>query len=131
LGSTLTYFASDTVSDAQLLLAAHDELRPSPSGVALLASLGHFPGDLTLFDEVRRIPLLERWNVAGRFGVRTRTLSLPRPDDDAMIERLVSLVPTEVPHALGLSGGYDSRFMLGILRRAGADVRLVRFTDKE
>lgn len=131
LGVTLAYWHADTVSDRQLLLAAHHRLRPGPVGVAMLAGLGFFPGLSTLFDEVRRIPMLERWDVERSTGERTRTLSLPRPDDHAMIERLVSLVPTDVPHALGMSGGYDSRFSLGILRRAGADLRIVRFTDQE
>jgi hypothetical protein len=131
LGVTLTFRCSDTISDRQLLLAAHDDLRPSAAGVAVLASIGHFPGDMTLFDEVRRIPLLERWYVTTRRGERTRALSLPKANDDLMIDRLVSLIPTDVPHALGLSGGNDSRFMLGILLRAKADVRLVRFTDFE
>jgi hypothetical protein len=131
LGATLAFWHGDTVSDRQLLLAAHHELRPGPIGVAMLAGLGYFPGLASLFDDVHRIPMLERWDVGRSTGERTRSLSLPRPDDDAMVERLVSLVPTDVPHAIGMSGGYDSRFTLGILRRAGADLRIVRFADQE
>lgn len=131
IGSTLAYWHSDSVSDRQLLLAAHHGLRPGAIGVAMLAGMGYFPGLATLFDEVRRIPLLERWDVHRAVGQRTRALTLSRPDDDEMIERLVGLVPTDVVHALGMSGGYDSRFTLGLLRRAGVDLRIVRFTDQE
>ncbi len=131
IGITGTFVCGSTVSDRQLLLAAHDQLLPGPAGVAMLAGVGWFTGDATLFDQVRRIPFLERWDVANRSGTRTRTLRLPRPDDVAMVDRLVDLVPTDTTHALGMSGGYDSRFMLGILQRAGADLRLVRFTDAE
>ncbi|MBS1838789.1 MAG: hypothetical protein JST64_13935, partial [Actinobacteria bacterium] len=49
----------------------------------------------------------------------------------ALLDRLVSLVPTDVPHTIGLTGGHDSRFVLGVLRRAGVDLRVVRFADKE
>lgn len=131
LGVTSAYTHGDDVSDRTLLLAAMGDLRPSPKGTALLAGVGYFPGDLTLFDEVRRVPFLHRWCSADRSTRRVRTLSMPRADDEAMVERLASIVPVDVRHAVGLSGGHDSRFVLGILRRAGADVRVVRFQDRE
>lgn len=131
IGPTNVFWCDRSVSDRQLLLATLHGLRPSSEGVALLAGIGYFPGNLTLFSEVQRIPYLHRWNVARRSGTSTRTLTLPRTDDAAMIERLVGLVPLDVSHALGLTGGFDSRFALGILHRAGADVRIVRFTDQE
>lgn len=131
VGITSAFVHGGCVSDRQLLLAAAAGLQPSGEGVALLAGLGYFPGNTTLFAEMTRIPFLERWYVDEARGERTRVLPAPRFDDAALVERLVSLVPTDVPHAIGLTGGHDSRFVLGVLRRAGVDVRVVRFADKE
>jgi hypothetical protein len=131
LGITTAFHCGHSVSDRQLLLAAQAGLRPSIEGVAALSGVGYLPGNASLFGEVSRIPFLHRWAPDERTATRTRQLTLPRPDDDALLERLVSLVPTEVPHAVGLTGGFDSRFVLGLLRRAGADVRILRFDDAE
>ncbi len=131
LGVTQTFTCGDSCSDRTLLLAAARGLRPSAEGFAVLAGIGYFPGNMTLFSEINRIPFLHRWSAKEQSSTRTRELRPQRPDDDAMIDRLVSIVPSGVTHALGLSGGYDSRFVLGVLHRAGADVRIVRFTDGE
>ena len=48
-----------------------------------------------------------------------------------MVERLTSIVPDEGPSVLALSGGCDSRFVLGILRKAGRRPSLVRLSDDE
>ena len=131
LGVTGVFVHGADASDRQLVLAAAAGLRPSPEGVAVLAAVGYFPGTLTLFDGIERIPFLHRWNASTRSSTPSRRIELPRPDDRAMVERLVEIVPRGGSHALGLSGGLDSRFVLGILRRAGAEVRIVRFTDGE
>jgi hypothetical protein len=131
IGITTAFWCGSSVSDRQLLLAAEAGLRPSAEGVAALSGVGYLPGNVSLFREVSRIPFLHRWAPDARTATRTRELALPRPDDDALVERLVSQVPTEVPHAVGLTGGFDSRFVLGLLRRAGATVRVLRFDDQE
>lgn len=127
LGITNTYRTPDAISDRQLLLAAFSDLRPSASGVAALTSAGHFAANMTLFDEVQRIPLLHRLDVASGATRQHRQIELPHEDDGAMIERLRAIVPRDAVNCIGLSGGLDSRFVLGIMRSSGANVRLLRF----
>lgn len=127
IGITSCYWAPGAVSARQLVVAAALDLRPGPFGTAVFLAAGAFQGNLTLFDEVARIPHvhrldLDRWRV-----VRTRDLVLPKADDDALIERLRSLVDPEAEHVVALSGGHDSRFVLGVLAQATDRVRTVSF----
>jgi hypothetical protein len=131
IGTTNVFHCGTSVSDRQLLLAAHDDLQPSPIRVAILSTVGYFPGNLTMFAEIERVPFLHRWAPLTRTAARIRELTLPRPDDDALVDRLVSNVPKDVPAPIGLSGGYDSRFVFGVLRRATPQARILRFTDPE
>jgi hypothetical protein len=48
-----------------------------------------------------------------------------------MVERLVSIVPSHLPSYLAISGGCDSRFVLGILFQAGIRPELIRLSDTE
>jgi hypothetical protein len=129
--TTNVFHDGNTASDMQLLIADAKSYRPSAEGVALLGSVGYLPGDLTLFAEVSRISLFHALELdTGRQERTTRFASEPS-DDAAMIDRLVSIVPSQLPAYLGLSGGCDSRFVLGILRRSGVRPQLIRLSDDE
>jgi hypothetical protein len=131
VGVATVFTSGRSASDRQLLLAATLGMRPGPAGVAVVAGIGYFPGNLSLFDDIERIPFLHTWHAATASVRAVRSLALPKPDDGAMIDRLVSTVPQGGVHTIGLSGGLDSRFVLGVLVRAGADVKITRFTDEE
>jgi hypothetical protein len=129
--STNVFYDRDSASDMQLLVADAKGYAPAPSGVAILGTVGHLPGNLTLFGEISRIPPFHALDVAagqlrrvGRFERRT-------PDDEALIDRLVSTIPASVSSVLACSGGCDSRFVLAILRKAGVRPGLVRLSDDE
>ncbi len=123
-GITPIYACRESVSDMQLLLAAIERLQPAPARFNILATAGHFPGDSTLFDEVRKIPFPGKYNLQSHEHVRLAEFSLRPASDELMLERLLSLTP-DVPSQLGMSGGYDSRFVLGLLLRRGIRPMLV------
>lgn len=131
VGVATVFTTGRCASDRQLLLAATLGMRPGPAGVAVVAGIGYYPGNLSMFDEITRIPFLHRWHAGTTSVSAMRSLVLPKPDDEAMIDQLVRTVPNGGVHSVGLSGGLDSRFVLGILLRAGADVKITRFTDGE
>ncbi|HEX4440098.1 MAG TPA: hypothetical protein VH854_08505 [Thermoanaerobaculia bacterium] len=124
------FFDGEDVSDMQLLLADLRGRRPAPESVALLASVGYFPGDLTLFREVRRVPFLHALE-PGRAPERFGRLPMRASDDAEMVRRLVAILPRPANGSLAISGGCDSRFVLGLLLRAGNGVELVRLADDE
>ena len=124
------YTCDDSASDMQLLLADRHGLAPSEEGVALLATAGCFPGELTLFREVRRVPFLHAWT-AGRGAERVGRVPDPGADDRFLIDRLVGIVPRDPRSLVAISGGADSRFVLGILLRAGISPELIRLSDDE
>ena len=115
----------------QLLIAKANGYRPSPEGVAILATVGYFPGELTLFSEISRIPLFHALDLELGCLVRIGRFESQPPDDRAMVDRLASIIPHEGPSVLALSGGCDSRFVLGILRKASQRPTLVRLSDDE
>jgi len=124
------FFDGQDVSDMQLLLAELRGRRPAPESVALLASVGYFPGELTLFREIRRVPFLHALE-PGRAPERLGRVPARVADDAEMMRRLVAVVPHPANGSLAISGGCDSRFVLGLLLRAGAGVELVRLADAE
>lgn len=124
------FFDGDSISDMQLLLADHAKRRPSPESIALLGSVGYFPADLTLFREIRRVPFLHSV-VPGEAPRREGRMPDAVWNDVGMIERLVGILPRETPATLAISGGCDSRFVLGLLLRAGIPTELVRLSDAE
>lgn len=114
------------VSDSALLLAALENGKPSPHRVALLAAFSGMVGRFTLFPGVKRIPVLHET------VVRSERLSLERltaPDvvhsEASLLARLVDIIPPDPKAGLALSGGYDSRLVLGLLLRASRDVNAV------
>ena len=130
-GITNSFYAGGCVSDMQLLIADVEGFVPSPEGVAVLASVGFFPGNITLFQEIRKIPLLATYDVDT--GQLTTSARIPyrTPDDRALLERLKSIVPDHPSQYLALSGGYDSRLVLGVMRQRGILPHLLHFQGAE
>ena len=129
-GSAAVYFDSGAASDMQLLLADLHGRSPAPESVALLASVGYFPGDLTLFREIRRVPFLHSLSAAGELRRETRVPD-SRWNDVEMTERLIGILPRTAPATLAISGGCDSRFVLGLLLGARIPTELIRLSDPE
>ncbi len=131
--TTNVFYDGDSASDMQLLLAALKNRSPSPEGVAILASVGYFPGELTLiprgFSNRSFSPIL-RWkrvatrSVAGFQGAQ--------PDDAAMIERLTSIVPTSHRYlSRNLRRSRQSLCPRDFAASRASTVRLVRLADNE
>ena len=130
-GIAHVFYRDGMAADTQLAIAAAAGLRPCPKRFAVLATVGYLPGTLTLFDGVRKLDLFQTYDLGRRRVVENGHFQPAEPDDRAMVERLTSLVPV-VPHtALGISGGADSRFVLGILLRAGVRPRLLHLESNE
>ena len=129
--TTNVFHDGRSASDMQLLIADAHSYRPSADGVALLSAVGYFPGSLSLFSEIRRIPLFSAFELGTSREVKVGRFRNEAPDDAAMVDRLVSLLPAQVPAQLAVSGGCDSRFVLGLLHRAGIRPSLIRLSDGE
>lgn len=125
VGTPNVYYSSKSVSDMQLLIADLEGHQPGQVGFALLSQLGYFPGNLTLFDQIRRIPFratldLGTWSITSAPGI-----DLPVPNDEAMLSRLVAATPRVDDCFVSLSGGVDSRLVLGCVWKAGIRPRLL------
>jgi hypothetical protein len=128
---TNIYYGGGAVSDMQLLIAEMNGYQPSPEGVALLCSIGYFPGNTTLFREVVKIPLLHSYGLVDGSVRSSAAFHYRENDDDAMIARLTEIVPRGVTNHVGMTGGYDSRFVLGVLYNSGGRVEITRFESNE
>ncbi|MFU8773970.1 MAG: hypothetical protein ACNA8H_16315, partial [Anaerolineales bacterium] len=131
LNTTNIYYYQDSVSDMQLLIADLERLKPSPEGVAVLATVGYFPGNLTLFNEIKKIPFLLKYDVSQKKTIGNTKIEIHKPDDNRLIERLVEIVPEHPRQYLGISAGYDSRFVLGILLRGKINLELIHLLSIE
>ena len=129
--TTNVFRDADTVSDMQLLIADAKSYRPWAEGVALLGTVGYLPGNLSLFREITRIPLFHIFDRRSGCDTRVHRFTSREPDDSAVVERFVSIVPPHSPSYLGFSGGCDSRFVLGVLLHAGVRPELLHLTDRE
>jgi hypothetical protein len=129
--TTNVFRDTESVSDMQLLIADAKSYQPSAEGVALLGTVGYLPGNLSLFEQITRIPLFHAFDRRAGGDVRVDRFTSRAPDDSAMVERLVSILPRHSPSHLGVSGGCDSRFVLGLLARAGLRPELLHLTDGE
>ncbi len=129
---THVYIAADhdAAADSQLVLAASIGVQPDLMRIAIMSSAGYLPGNLTLFAEIQKIPLVHAYATQTKTFTQTQTLTLQPNDDDAMIARLVEIAP-HVPSVLGMTGGYDSRFILGCLLKAGVRPRLLHLQSDE
>jgi len=130
-GSTNVYVGDSCVSDMQLLIADVLGAKPRALGIATLGSVGFFPGNMTLFDEIQKIPLIYAYNLDTGQNISIGAFEIQKNDDIAMIERLTEIVPRGITQYIALSGGYDSRFVLGCLVRAGIEPQIVHISDKE
>lgn len=119
------------VSDRQLLIADAAGHVPDPVRVGVLAHVGYLPGNLTLFREIARVPFLGTLRLADRRVMRDGAILRRDPDDGRMVARLRSVVPVHGRHALGMSAGADSRFVLGVLHSAGVRPALYHLTGGE
>lgn len=117
------YFSKQSVSDFQLLVARHDGFAPGLMGTALLGIVGYFPSGLTLFDDVRSVPYLDALTFPSNRLHRFASFDPKPANDNRLIERLVDITPLHNPSAVALSGGLDSRFVLGVLLRKGVRPR--------
>lgn len=125
------YCCDEMASDMQLLLAHAARLLPSAIGTALLSVVGYFPGNETLFDEIKRIPYL--YNRAIRSGAQepVQTYTYRKNDDMAMLERLTELVPKTVANDLLVTGGFDSRTLAYCLQQSGGSFQLLHMQSAE
>jgi hypothetical protein len=116
---SLVFFSEKSVSDYQLLIAKSENLFPDMLRVAVLGAVGYFPGNLSLFKEVKKISFLHRLEFIGKKETQVTSFELRKSDDRSLIERYEEISPEGVSSGLALSGGMDSRFVLGILLSKG------------
>ena len=119
LNVTNIFYSPDSVSDMQLLIADAEGYIPSHEGVAILSAVGYFPGNITLFKEIKKIPFLCSYDLINRIEINQQTVKYHEPDDLMMIKRLQKIVPEHPEQYLGLTAGKDSRFIFGILNSRG------------
>ena len=109
------FYSHNCISDYQLIIAKTEEFHPSFMGAYLLGSIGYFPGNLTLFEEIKSIPYLKKLYFPDVNLVQHSEFIPQKCNDKFMIERLIEIIPAYKNSALALSGGLESRFLLGLL----------------
>jgi len=131
LNVTNIYYSNDSVSDMQLLIADSEGYLPSHEGVAILSSVGYLPGNITLFNEIKKIPLLFSYDLHDHLVKQHNHIKYHEPDDNLLIRRLQSIAPDHPNQYLSLTGGKDSRFVFGILNSVGIKPTIVNVQDNE
>lgn len=111
------YYSDTCISDFQLLIAKAEELKPDPGASVLLGTIGYFPGNVTLFKEIQKIPYLETLRFPALVSQRHAHFRARPSDDHKMVGRFLDIIPRDSKPAIALSGGLDSRFVLGLLLR--------------
>lgn len=129
--STSVYFCNTLVSDMQLLIAFEYQLMPSKINLAILGLMGYFPGNLTLFKEIQMIRYLYGLSLETMACQKVKDYKFNKHDDEAMVNRLAEIIPKNVKTYLGLSGGMDSRFVLGILLKSNVKPELITQENAE
>lgn len=124
--------AAGRSSDSSLLLGAVNEAPPQWRRVVQLAGAHALLGNHSLFEGIDRVPVLHELAIASSGVVTARALPspVPVPDEAAFLDVLTELARGAGTALLALTGGYDSRLVLGALRRAQRDVLLVHETWK-
>ena len=123
------YYSSTNISDFQLLIAKAEKLLPSQIGVQILAAVGYFPGNMTLFEEIKKIPYLCKIK---NFKIeKVSDFNPQKHDDKKLLKRLSEIVPKNDKQSLAMSGGLDSRFVLGILLNSGIKPNLISLDGNE
>lgn len=128
---TNIYYGGNSVSDMQLLCADAEGYLPSPEGVSVLSTIGFFPGNMTLFNDIKKIPLFSSYNLPTKQLTNISPFSIQKPNDAEMLERFKAIIPYHPLQYLGMSSGYDCRFILGILLQAGINPHLVHVTGDD
>ena len=117
---TNVYYSQRSVSDYQLLIAKNEKLMPDYMRVSVMAACsGYFPGDLTLFKEVKKISYLHSLNFNKQSETQEQQFELKKSNDKKLVQRFQEIVPKDMKSGMSLSGGMDSRFVLGILLSQG------------
>ncbi|QSS96409.1 hypothetical protein [Psychroflexus sp. ALD_RP9] len=127
--TTSVYYSEDSISDFQLLIAKTDKTLPSQVNVQILSSVGYFPGNMTLFDNVKKIPYL--FKLKNNQLEKIDDFKPKKNDDKKLINTLVKTVPVTSNQSLAMSGGLDSRFVLGILMKSGVKPKLYSLEGNE
>jgi len=129
--TSIYYSESQNISDHQLLIAKHEQIRPDSNLVQLLGGIGYLPGNLTLFHCIRKIPYLFSLNL-NNLQLNQEEEFRPEPsDDDKMVERLIKVIPENRNVNISMSGGMDSRFVLGLLLKKGIEPKLITMKGDE
>ena len=111
----IAYYARQTVSDFSLLVALHNGLRPSDYGIGMLVATGFFVGNDTLFNEIKRINYLNGLMISTSQEYQLFSFLPQKSNDDLLIQRYLDILPKGMNAAISMSGGMDSRFVLGLL----------------
>jgi hypothetical protein len=127
--TTSIYYSKQSISDFQLLIAKTENLWPSPVNTQILAGVGYFPGNMTLFENIKKIPYL--FKLKNDQLIKVDDFTPSKHNDKNLVNRLVDIVPGSVNQSLAMSGGLDSRFVLGILMKSGIKPKLFSLDGKE
>jgi hypothetical protein len=131
-GITPIYYSEqNTVSDYQLLIAKYEDLKPDVVLVQTLCGIGYMPGNLTLFDSVQKIPYLFQLSLPSLTLTQIEIFTPERSNDDKLVQQLINVIPEKKEVSLSMSGGMDSRFVLGILLKKGISPELVTMKGNE
>ncbi len=127
--TTSVYYSQKNISDFQLLIAKTEKLLPSQVNIQILSGVGYFPGNMTLFEEVKKIPYL--FKLKNNQIEKINDFQPKKNNDKKLVERLVETVPDASKQSLAMSGGLDSRFVLGLLMKSGVKPKLYSLDGNE
>lgn len=113
------YYSTDNVSDFSILISLLENKVPSLEAVGMLSATGYFLGNVTLFPGIQKISYLSRLVLPENKEFQHSSFSPKKNDDDLMVKRFLEVIPEKIDTAISLSGGMDSRFVLGLLFKKG------------
>ncbi|MBI9061377.1 MAG: hypothetical protein JEZ14_05280 [Marinilabiliaceae bacterium] len=111
------YYSGEAISDYTLLLALLHGVSPDRYGVGMLVATGYFIANATLFSAIKRVKYLHGITLPEMSEYRCADFEPVVNNDREMIRHLVSLLPVDIKASISLSGGMDSRFVLGLLTK--------------
>jgi len=113
------FYSEKSISDFSLLIALLENRQPYLEAVGMLAATGYFLGNVTLFQGVQRISYLHKLEMPGCKEIGHSEFQPQKNNDDLMVQRFLEAIPENINTAISLSGGMDSRFVLGLLFKKG------------
>lgn len=113
------FYSENSISDFSLLIALLENRKPYLEAVGMLAATGYFLGNVTLFGGIQRIGYLQKLQMPDCKEIRHSEFLPQKNNDDLMVERFLEVIPEKINTAISLSGGMDSRFVLGLLFKKG------------